>query len=229
MTSCSEICGSEYSEQTHSGGNSQQYGVRSYLHQFYEECTGSIWERDEDFQIQRSPSRWSSLLWKVCLTFGTLILVTGLIVVLVGYATPTMTEAFGEDDLLFVDSYAVSFNHALDVCKLTGAVLFCVGGTSMAVGLLLSAFAKNYSKDELYLQHEFKERLADLHATVGKLAHMTKGLTNMTFFKSLNMNKTTVCVTGSSIMRAPTPGEGKVPVTLSKVQNIQPAATKAET
>lgn len=130
---------------------------------------------------------------------------------------------------LFWNSYAVRFNRALDVCKLTGAVLFCVGGTSMAVGLLLSAFAKSYSKDELYLQHKFKERLANLHATVGKLAHMMKVLMNMTFFKSLNMNKTTACVTGSSIMKAPTPGEGKVPVTLSKVQNIQPVATKAET
>lgn len=38
--------------------------------QFYEECTASIWERDEDFQIQRSPSRWSSLLWKVRWTVG---------------------------------------------------------------------------------------------------------------------------------------------------------------
>ena len=60
----------------------------------------------------------------------------------------------------------MSFNRALDVCKLTGAVLFCVGGTSMAVGFLLSAFAKSYSKEELYLQHKFKERLG----TVGKLA-----------------------------------------------------------
>lgn len=67
-------------------------------------------------------------------------------------------------------SHAVSFNRALDVCKLTGAVLFCVGGTSMAVGLLLSAFAKSYSKEELYLQQKFKERLADLHATVGELS-----------------------------------------------------------
>lgn len=37
--------------------------------QFYE-CTTSIWERDEDFQIQRSPSRWSSLLWKVIWNFS---------------------------------------------------------------------------------------------------------------------------------------------------------------
>lgn len=71
--------------------------------------------------------------------------------------------------LVPLNSHAVSFNRALDVCKLTGAVLFCVGGTSMAVGLLLSAFAKSYSKEELYLQQKFKERLADLHATVGEI------------------------------------------------------------
>ena len=38
----------------------------------------------------------------------------------------------------------------------------------------------------------------------------------------------TAYVTGTPIMRAPTPGEGKVPVTLSKVQNIQPVTTKPE-
>ncbi|XP_072316911.1 neurensin-1 [Eucyclogobius newberryi] len=199
MTSCTEICGSDYTDPAQATGHCQQYGVRSYLHQFYEECTASIWERDEDFQIQRSPSRWSSLLWKVCLAFGALVLFAGFIVVLVGYATPVRIEAFGEDDLLFVDSQAVSFNRALDVCKLTGAILFCVGGTAMAVGLLLSAFAKGYSKEELYLQQKFKERLADLQATVG-----------------------------TPIMRAPTPGEGKVPVTLSKVQNVQPSNAKSE-
>lgn len=37
--------------------------------------------------------------------FGTLILLAGLIVVLVGYATPTRIEAFGGEDLLFVDRY----------------------------------------------------------------------------------------------------------------------------
>lgn len=74
------------------------------------------------------------------------------------------------------DSHAVSFNRALDVCKLTGAVLFCVGGTSMAVGLLLSAFAKSYSKEELYLQQKFKERLADLQATVGEFLMKGQGI-----------------------------------------------------
>ena len=117
---------------------------------------------------------------------------TGLIVLLVGYATPTKIEAFGEDELLFVDSHAVLFNRALDVCKLTGAVLFCVGGSLMAVGLLLSAFSKSYSKEELYLQQKFKERLVDIQNTV------------------------------HPVTRAPTPGESKIPVTLSKVQSVQP-------
>uniref|UniRef100_A0A4W5QVJ1 Neurensin 1 n=1 Tax=Hucho hucho TaxID=62062 RepID=A0A4W5QVJ1_9TELE len=188
-SACAEMCVSDYAEQTQ---HDQRYGVRSYLHQFYEECTASIWERDEDFQIQRSPSRWSSVLWKVCLALGTLLLVTGFIVLLVGYATPTKIEAFGEDELLFVDSHAVRFNRALDVCKLTGAVLFCVGGSLMAVGLLLSAFSKSYSKQELYLQQKFKERLVDIQNTV------------------------------HPITRAPTPGESKIPVTLSKVQSVQP-------
>lgn len=43
----------------------------------------------------------------------------------------------------------------------------------MAVGLLLSAFAKSYSKEELYLQQKFKERLADLQATVGEVSLST--------------------------------------------------------
>lgn len=44
-------------------------------------------------------------LMQVCLAFGTLILFAGLIVLLVGYVTPTRIEAFGEHDLLFIDRY----------------------------------------------------------------------------------------------------------------------------
>ncbi|XP_039593179.1 neurensin-1 [Polypterus senegalus] len=194
MRSCSEICASEKVEHAHSAaeGNYRRYGVRSYLHQFYEDCTASIWEHDEDFQIQRSPSRWSSVLWKVGLMSGTIILLTGLIVIAVGYVVPPKIEAFGEDELLFIDSHAIQFNKALDICKLVGAILFCVGGTLMAICLLMSAFAKSYSKEETYLQQKFKERIAELQAS----AH--------------------------PITKAPTPGESRIPVTLSKVQNVQP-------
>lgn len=64
MTSCSNTCGSKQAQADPEGGY-QRYGVRSYLHQFYEDCTASIWEYEDDFQIQRSPNRWSSVFWKV--------------------------------------------------------------------------------------------------------------------------------------------------------------------
>ncbi|XP_033856860.1 neurensin-1-like [Acipenser ruthenus] len=196
MSSCSEICGSEHAEQVHSTAesNCRRYGVRSYLHQFYENCTASIWEYDEDFQIQRSPSRWSSVLWKVGLITGSVILLVGLIVIAVGYTVPSKIEAFGEDELLFVDDHAIQFNRALDICKLAGAILFCIGGTMMASCLLMSAFVKNYSKEERYLQQKSKKRIAELQAS----AH--------------------------PITKVPTPGECKIPVTLSKVQNVQPSS-----
>ncbi|KAJ8353667.1 hypothetical protein SKAU_G00212340 [Synaphobranchus kaupii] len=196
MTSCSELCGLDHGERAQSTvhNSHQHYGVRSYLHHFYEECTASIWDRDEEFQIQRSPSRWSSVLWKVCLAFGALILIVGLTVLTVGFAAPPKIEAFGEEELLFVDRRAAHFNRALDMCKLVGAVLFCTGGILAVVGLLLSSFTRGDPKEERYLQRTFKEKLAELQAAV------------------------------HPITRAPTLGERKIPVSLSKVQNIQPVS-----
>lgn len=78
------------------------------------------------------------------------------------------------------------------MCKLAGAVLFCIGGTSMAGCLLMSVLAKSYSKEEKFLQQKFKERIADIKAHT------------------------------QPITKAPGPGETKIPVTLSRVQNVQP-------
>lgn len=119
-------------------------------------------------------------------------MILGLTVLAVGFLVPPKIEAFGEADFVVVDSQAVQFNSALDMCKLAGAVLFCIGGTSMAGCLPLSVFAKSYSKEEKFLQQKFKERIADIKAHT------------------------------QPISKAPGPGETKIPVTLSKVQNVQP-------
>nr|XP_033790717.1 neurensin-1 [Geotrypetes seraphini] len=193
MSSYADICGSKQAQNTPEGGY-HRYGVRSYLHQFYEDCTASIWEYDDDFQIQRSPSRWSSAFWKVGLISGIVFMLIGLTVLAVGFIVPSKIEAFGEEDFVFVDSHAVYLNGALDICKLAGAILFCIGGTTMAACLLMSAFAKSYSKEEKYLQQRFQERIADLKAHT------------------------------QPVMKAPAPGEAKIPVTLSKVQNVQPSS-----
>ncbi|XP_019399721.1 PREDICTED: neurensin-1 isoform X2 [Crocodylus porosus] len=191
MSSYADICGSKQAQGSAEGGY-HRYGVRSYLHQFYEDCTASIWEDEDDFQIQRSPSRWSSAFWKVGLISGTVLMLIGLTVLMVGFLVPPKIEALGAEDFVVVDTHAIQFNGSLDICKLAGAILFCIGGTTMAACLLMSAFAKNYSKEEKYLQQRFKERIADRKAH----AH--------------------------PVTKAPMPGDSKIPVTLSKVQNIQP-------
>ncbi|XP_029446619.1 neurensin-1 [Rhinatrema bivittatum] len=193
MSSYADICGSKQAQNTPEGGY-HRYGVRSYLHQFYEDCTASIWEYDDDFQIQRSPSRWSSAFWKVGLISGIVFMLIGLSVLAVGFLVPSKIEAFGEEDFDFVDSHAVQLNGALDICKLAGAILFCIGGTTMAACLLMSAFAKSYSQEEKYLQKRFQERIADLKAHA------------------------------QPVTKAPAPGEATIPVTLSKVQNVQPSS-----
>ncbi|KAM9165083.1 neurensin-1 isoform 1-T2 [Pangshura tecta] len=191
MSSYADICSSKQA-QSGTEGSYQRYGVRSYLHQFYEDCTASIWEHEDDFQIQRSPSRWSSAFWKVGLISGVVFMLIGLTVLVVGFLVPLKIEALEEEDFVVVDNHAIQFNRALDICKLAGAILFCIGGTTMAACLLMSAFAKSYSKEEKYLQQRFKERIADIKAH----AH--------------------------PVTKAPAPGESKIPVTLSKVQNVQP-------
>ncbi|XP_067853413.1 neurensin-1 [Heptranchias perlo] len=194
MSLCAEICRSENSNYN-ADGLHQRYGVRSYLHQFYEDCTASIWEQEDDFQIKRSPSRWSSILWKVGLMAGIAILLIGMAVIAAGYLVPPKIEAFGEEeDFLVVDGHAVQYNVALDICKLAGAILFCIGGMIMATCLLMSASAMNYSKEEKYLQQKFKERIAEAHASI------------------------------QPVIKAPAPGERKIPITLSKVHNVQPTS-----
>lgn len=121
-------------------------------------------------------------------------MVLGLTVLAVGFLVPPKIEAFGEADFVVVDTQAMQFNGALEACKLAGAILFCLGGMSMAGCLLTSMFVKSYSKEEKLLQQKFKERIADIK------------------------------VHSQPVTKAPGPGETKIPVTLSRVQNVQPVS-----
>ncbi|KAG5264808.1 hypothetical protein AALO_G00258230 [Alosa alosa] len=204
MASCAEICGTEQSERhaqkpTESGCH--RYGVRSYLHHFYEECTATVWERHTDFQTQRSPRWWSSGLWKVSLVFGTVVLAVGMVVFVVGCTIPSRIEAFGEGELLFVDRQAVRFNQGLQASIQAGAGMLCLGGLVVAGSLFVSAFSRGSGKDETQStppKDRGRERKRGTRGG-GK-------------------------VPSDPVTKPPTPisGETGVPVTLSKVENIQP-------
>lgn len=65
MASCSEFCGSGHMVDS----GCHVFGVRSYLHHFYEECTASMRDQQEN-QSRRSSLRWSLGLWKVSECFN---------------------------------------------------------------------------------------------------------------------------------------------------------------
>ncbi|KAF7686325.1 neurensin 1-like [Silurus meridionalis] len=193
MASYSEVHGPERAKSI----PGYRFGVRSYLHYFYEECTASVWNQ-EDVQNQRSYQWWSSGLCKISLAVGTVLLAVGLVMLAVGFAVPTRIEAFGEGELLFVDHHAMRYNKALNMCVQAGTGMLTLGGLMMTAGLLLSAFSKPTTSP----QPPGKEKKGIIGRGGGADG---RSPTNV-------------------LTKAPSPAAGDVavPVALSKVENVQP-------
>lgn len=136
---------------------SDYFGVKSYLHNFYDTHfykDPSIYEEEEEFgYLLRGHSRrkrCTSIWWKVFVWIGANFLVFGIIGVLVGYLVPQrpiIVEAT-EDNIEIVDRQAIAFNFNLDVCKLVGLILFCIGGLTLTVALLFPSFLYQYCDDD---------------------------------------------------------------------------------
>ncbi|KAG9279647.1 neurensin 1-like [Astyanax mexicanus] len=201
MASCPEVSGSERAARFKrmAGSGCHGFGVRSYLHHFYE-CTASMWEQEDAESRSASPQWWSSGLCKVSLAFGAVVLAVGLVVLTVGFAIPSRIEAFGEGELLFVDRQAVQYNQGLHMCVQAGTGMLSLGGLLMAAGLLVSAFSKPVGREG--------ERSPQ---TAGRERKGVRGAQREPSNTSL-------------VTKAPSPaaGDGAVPVSLSKVENVQP-------
>ncbi|XP_062414475.1 neurensin 1-like [Pungitius pungitius] len=131
----SESCGRE------AGSSCLRFGVRSYLHHFYQECSSSVRERDPPggrgrVRRPRSTLWWKSAVWKVYLALGLPVLTLGIAILSVGYSTPHRIESFGEGDLFFVDTEAVSFNRGLRLSAAAGVGLACLGSALAAMGVV---------------------------------------------------------------------------------------------
>ena len=133
------------------------FGVRSYLHDFYEAAykDPSIYEEEDDFRFllganprrRRCPPIW----WKVFMWIGVNLLVFGIIGILVGYLVPQRPIFFKVDEEKkegYVDHGAMAFNTTLDVCKMIGLILFCVGGVTLAMALLFPSFLTSYCDED---------------------------------------------------------------------------------
>ncbi|XP_031412446.1 neurensin-2 isoform X3 [Meleagris gallopavo] len=90
------------------------YGVRSYLHLFYEDCTGASPDGDTDESSPSHPhSVWPSIIWKVTLSTGTLFLLVGVAALTTGWLVPPRLEGIEEEDLVVLDVQAMRYNHVL--------------------------------------------------------------------------------------------------------------------
>lgn len=133
------------------------FGVKSYLHHFYERHhfkDPSVYEEEDDFRYLLNPGkrrrRCTSIWWKVFVWIGANFLVFGFIGVMVGYLVPQRPVIIGSiaDNIEIIDREAMSFNFNLDVCKLVGVILFCFGGLTLTVALMFPSVLYNYCDEE---------------------------------------------------------------------------------
>ncbi|XP_076441438.1 uncharacterized protein LOC143280608 [Babylonia areolata] len=144
------------------------FGVRSYLHQFYDKQGSykdpAVYEDDDDDNLDyrsshtRTPSRrrrrrcscCRPVWWKVFLWVGVQLLGLGVVGILVGYLVPQRPLVVGENPEAgewYLDPGARPFNAALDACRLAGLGLFCLGGVTLALSLLFPTFL-HYCRDD---------------------------------------------------------------------------------
>ena len=133
------------------------FGVRSYLHDFYETTykDPSIYEDEDDFRLLLHPNpkrrRCPPIWWKIFMWIGVNLLVFGIIGILVGYLVPQKPIFLKVDEERsegYVDRSAMTFNTTLDICKLIGLILFCIGGMTLAMALLFPSFLTSYCDED---------------------------------------------------------------------------------
>ncbi|KAM3838757.1 neurensin-2 [Vipera latastei] len=119
------------------------YGVRSYLHLFYEDCTGTQSE-DNLENAATSPTKGgrTPVFWKVTLSASALLLLTGVAALTTGSLLPSRLEDIGEAEFVVLDQRAVEYNGALGICRAVGVVLCTVGGVLLLASFILSRLGR---------------------------------------------------------------------------------------
>ncbi|XP_033097987.1 neurensin-1-like [Anneissia japonica] len=129
-----------------------EFGVRSYLHNFYENPKGyqscSGYRRFGRESLRRKRCRCGIWWWKACAWVGFNLLILSVIISLIGYLVNPRKEIQDvQNNIDIVDEDAIQFNERLNTAKLVGLVLLCVGGVLLAVSLLIPSFSSRIDDD----------------------------------------------------------------------------------
>ena len=164
---------SEHSDKSYSPSLSSgsDFGVKSYLHKFYEDDPqykdrDDIYCEAEDHPLARlrgkkRPCSRGALWWKAGAWVGLNILILAVLALMIGYfVTPKKEILRYTDDTPVVDQDAVSFNKKLDGAKLAGLIMLCSGGFLLAISLLIPSFSHaaeeedDFNTDEVRIDPE---------------------------------------------------------------------------
>ncbi|GFS18142.1 neurensin-1 [Elysia marginata] len=155
------------------------FGVKSYLHHFYDDGNSykdpSLYEDDDHrylLQPDQKRRRCAPIWWKIFMWIGVTLLLFGVIGILVGYLVPprhvliahsssssssssslSFSPAEDNSGKAYVDESAQAYNTTLDMSKLVGLILFCVGGVTLAMALLFPSFLTHHCLDEDFYEH----------------------------------------------------------------------------
>jgi len=132
------------------------FGVRSYLHNFYEHKDGkdqSTCETDEyAFLLKPSPRKYGycrPIAWKAAVWIGINFIIFGIIGIFVAYLVPSKTPVISETPYsVELDRDVKTYNDNLEIVKLVGLLLFCLGGTLTIGGLLVPTILYRYCFDD---------------------------------------------------------------------------------
>lgn len=139
---------------------------------------------------------------QVSLAVCVLTLTAGVAALSVGFSTPRKIESFGEGDLFFVDAQAARFNRGLRVSAAAGIGLCCLGAAVALVGVAVRILQRTTLKERLF------QRVGGAEG---------RGRSGETWLAE-----------GGVVTKAPVVEEGKIPVTLSRVESVQPSSLKKE-
>ncbi|XP_074596667.1 neurensin-1-like [Brevipalpus obovatus] len=123
------------------------FGVRSYIHHFYEPISshdGFRGDGSEDldensrYLIAPKDSKKASRIWRFFFWTGLLLLLSGSLTLIFTYFYPREEVIIGQrEEMQIIDPRAFDFNKKLDFLKILGLIFFCLGGCSVAVTLIL--------------------------------------------------------------------------------------------
>lgn len=153
-------------QQSGIGCSDMSFGVKSYLHNFYDsrfyKDPNMYEEEDGDYRYLLHPyprkRRCTSIWWKIFVWIGANFLVFGIIGVLVGYLVQEkdILVATVDKNIGVIDKEAITYNFNLNVCKLVGLILFCIGGLTLTVALLFPSFLYQYFDEDRKGEGSFK-------------------------------------------------------------------------